>query len=771
MLDDIVSIIASLFSAFACYFFHIVPVHSLPHDLRAPLRLPANLVACFFLFVMRDRDFFLSPVLSLSAMNSGSVPTPPVATTKKGRSLHEKKVNGFFAQKVSDLREFSRFYPISTCLDDVKNKLMARQQSLLARKSSNATGSKKQHHQHIFSSSPDSSCPPSPVIGPSSSSIASKRRIGRSSNISLSSTLHSHPHSQRQQQQQQELFSFSSSFNANDDNDRSRHLLNNDSDDDDDDGDDREYDSDDDGPTKQRRDQRRLAAATTASTTAACTVSGNSAALTKRTMKTKKQQQQSTATVPQMQRDFDYSSLAPTAEGERPQIFVFPHLVVPFDENQHTASSTSEPNSVPNTPVFKLRKGIDDFNAAAAPFLSSSASVAATELKDSFAAVAAAAAGSSPSITPKSSPASIAALASSATSAFPASLSPSAPSLLPLSHDGDSSTDTAATMTTTLYQQQQQQQQQLKSPRHHPHHHPHHLHAAPSRGISRAPRKRQILALDLDETLIHSYTYGRAAAIFAPPPDFMEVVASSSGAELFHVFVRPHLSVFLRQAAAWFDLAVFTASTEMYAQSMVSRIDTFQVIRRNKIFSRADCTPSNAKMLTAGVNNFSMTSAASHSLSLNARQHHHPHRHPHHGNNHTNHYNNSSAPTYLKDLTKVDPDLSRVILLDNCPDVIIQKQNLLSVPDFLPIDDCAAKDCRAHNINDAACSGANSSRSHAAVAAATGGLIGDQRRLQESMRHRCQAVRCTALLDLLPILEALHHVHDVRAILQHRKGS
>ena len=72
-------------------------------------------------------------------------------------------------------------------------------------------------------------------------------------------------------------------------------------------------------------------------------------------------------------------------------------------------------------------------------------------------------------------------------------------------------------------------------------------------------RSRQLLILDLDETLIYAAAepLGRACDFQTGP---------------YSVYKRPFLEEFLSQCAQWFDLAVWTTSLEDYAASIVQHI-------------------------------------------------------------------------------------------------------------------------------------------------------------------------------------------------------
>jgi CTD nuclear envelope phosphatase 1 len=138
-----------------------------------------------------------------------------------------------------------------------------------------------------------------------------------------------------------------------------------------------------------------------------------------------------------------------------------------------------------------------------------------------------------------------------------------------------------------------------------------------------APRPQKTLILDLDETLIHSMAKGsrmstghmvevRLSASHAPP-------GSSLGPThpiLYYVHKRPHCDDFLRRVCKWYNLVIFTASVQEYADPVIDWLE-----QERKFFSgryyRQHCT----------------------------------YRHG----------------AYIKDLSMVEADLRRVAILDNSP--------------------------------------------------------------------------------------------------------
>lgn len=136
-----------------------------------------------------------------------------------------------------------------------------------------------------------------------------------------------------------------------------------------------------------------------------------------------------------------------------------------------------------------------------------------------------------------------------------------------------------------------------------------------------APKKT--LIIDLDETLIHSMAKGGRMSTGHMVEVRLGGPVSSSGVSLgpgvpilYYVHERPGCHDFLRKVAKWYNLIAFTASVQEYADPVIDWLE-----RERKYFSgryyRQHCTLRNG--------------------------------------------------AYIKDLAQVEPDLSRVMILDNSP--------------------------------------------------------------------------------------------------------
>lgn len=175
------------------------------------------------------------------------------------------------------------------------------------------------------------------------------------------------------------------------------------------------------------------------------------------------------------------------------------------------------------------------------------------------------------------------------------------------------------------------------------------------------PKKSKILALDLDETLVHSTSKSSSDCDY-----FVEVLVDRSSC-LYYVFKRPAVDRFLDTVSSWYHLVIYTASLREYAEPVVSWLDKGRGLFKKRLF-RTACMEQ-----IGGV--------------------------------------------FVKNLTLVDTDLSRVCLIDNSP------ASFLMHPD-------------------------------------NGILV-------ESWTTQNKTDNC--LLDLLPFLDALRFADDVRSILSLRR--
>ncbi|KAJ5799216.1 uncharacterized protein N7518_001284 [Penicillium psychrosexuale] len=194
---------------------------------------------------------------------------------------------------------------------------------------------------------------------------------------------------------------------------------------------------------------------------------------------------------------------------------------------------------------------------------------------------------------------------------------------------------------------------------------------------ARPPQKT--LVLDLDETLIHSLAKGGRMSsghmvevkLSIPTtaslsPGGPQTTLGPQHPILYYVHKRPHCDEFLRKVSKWYKLVIFTASVQEYADPVIDWLEQERKYFQGRLY-RQHCTFRNG--------------------------------------------------AYIKDLSSVEPDLSKVMILDNSPmSYIFHEDNAIPIEGW---------------INDPTDNG---------------------------------------LLHLIPMLEALQYVTDIRALLALRRG-
>ncbi|KIW05086.1 uncharacterized protein PV09_03645 [Verruconis gallopava] len=186
------------------------------------------------------------------------------------------------------------------------------------------------------------------------------------------------------------------------------------------------------------------------------------------------------------------------------------------------------------------------------------------------------------------------------------------------------------------------------------------------------PRQKTLI-IDLDETLIHSQSKGGRFAtghmIEVKMNHSVGVGGVTLGPQvpiLYYVHKRPHCDEFLRKVQKWYKLVIFTASVQEYADPVIDWLELERPYFEARYY-RQHCTMRNG--------------------------------------------------AYIKDLAQVEPDLSKVMILDNSPlSYVFHEDNAMPIEGWIsdPTD------------ND--------------------------------------------LMHLIPLLEGLQHCTDVRAVLSLRLG-
>lgn len=105
---------------------------------------------------------------------------------------------------------------------------------------------------------------------------------------------------------------------------------------------------------------------------------------------------------------------------------------------------------------------------------------------------------------------------------------------------------------------------------------PHTKYLLPRR--TRHSRFRKTLVLDLDETLVHSSLDGDGI------PDFTFNVHIGPISHVVAVRKRPHLQVFLETVALQYEVVVFTASQQVYAEQLLDVLDPTRRLIKHRIY-------------------------------------------------------------------------------------------------------------------------------------------------------------------------------------------
>lgn len=79
---------------------------------------------------------------------------------------------------------------------------------------------------------------------------------------------------------------------------------------------------------------------------------------------------------------------------------------------------------------------------------------------------------------------------------------------------------------------------------------------------------RKTLILDLDETLIHSLSKGGKMS-----SGHMVEVKLGTHAILYYIHKRPHCDLFLEKVTQWYDVVIFTASVQEYADPVIDWLE------------------------------------------------------------------------------------------------------------------------------------------------------------------------------------------------------
>lgn len=84
---------------------------------------------------------------------------------------------------------------------------------------------------------------------------------------------------------------------------------------------------------------------------------------------------------------------------------------------------------------------------------------------------------------------------------------------------------------------------------------------------------KKTLVLDLDETLIHSLSRYNSSTLNKTKGRSIEVKVSGGLPTLYHIYKRPYVEEFLAVVYQWFDLVCFTASIKEYADPTIDYLE------------------------------------------------------------------------------------------------------------------------------------------------------------------------------------------------------
>eukprot|EP00051_Salpingoeca_urceolata_P016384 m.216814 g.216814 ORF g.216814 m.216814 type:complete len:251 (-) comp18661_c0_seq2:100-852(-) len=101
-------------------------------------------------------------------------------------------------------------------------------------------------------------------------------------------------------------------------------------------------------------------------------------------------------------------------------------------------------------------------------------------------------------------------------------------------------------------------------------------------------RRKKTLVLDLDETLIHSQPHSYLRPSPPGPNDLTLDVHIEGVACTFFVNRRPHVDLFLRTVAEWYNVVVFTASLSEYGNPVIDYLDRGRGLVKARLF-RESC--------------------------------------------------------------------------------------------------------------------------------------------------------------------------------------
>lgn len=100
------------------------------------------------------------------------------------------------------------------------------------------------------------------------------------------------------------------------------------------------------------------------------------------------------------------------------------------------------------------------------------------------------------------------------------------------------------------------------------------------------PSRGKVLVLDMDETLIHAKFLMHPGQEKSHDGDFIVSIANQSGSEALQISVkmRPFLDNSLEHLAKYYEIAVFTAGEQSYADAVLDYLDEERQIIKHRLY-------------------------------------------------------------------------------------------------------------------------------------------------------------------------------------------
>lgn len=181
-------------------------------------------------------------------------------------------------------------------------------------------------------------------------------------------------------------------------------------------------------------------------------------------------------------------------------------------------------------------------------------------------------------------------------------------------------------------------------------------------------KKKKILILDLDETLIHSLN---KLWIRSSTQSKMIEIKLKNISSLYYVHKRPFCDYFLQETLQWFELQIFTASVKEYADPIIDWLESEVLDKlKKKGMDNNNNSNSNSSTTTNTINN------------MNGEEPNKIFTKRYYRNDCTY----RSGVGYIKDLSKFirDDDLRNVMILDNSPiSYALHEENAISIEGWI----------------------------------------------------------------------------------------